>query len=77
MLIKPKKLSEGDKVAAITLSWGGASEIPHRYQSGKRQLEEIFRLTIVKTRHATRDSQWIESNPKARVDAHFMRRKPY
>jgi muramoyltetrapeptide carboxypeptidase LdcA involved in peptidoglycan recycling len=47
-LIKPKILSQGDKVATISLSWGGAGEIPHRYQTGKRQLENIFGVTVIK-----------------------------
>ena len=31
-LIKPRKLSPGDTVATITLSWGGAATFPERYK---------------------------------------------
>ena len=31
-LIKPKALKAGDLVATISLSWGGASTFPHRYE---------------------------------------------
>lgn len=67
-LIKPSKLSRGDKVAAITLSWGGAGEIPHRYNAGKKQLEEQFGVEVVETRHALKSAEWIYKNPRARAD---------
>lgn len=65
---KPAKLQPGDKVATITLSWGGAGLFPHRYQAGKSQLEEIFGVTVVETPHALRDPKWIANNPQARAD---------
>lgn len=68
MMIKPKKLNKGDKVATISLSWGGAGDIPHRYQAGKTQLEEVFGLEVVETTHALKSSEWIYKNPKARAD---------
>lgn len=67
-LLKPKKLSIGDKVATISLSWGGAGELPHRYQYGKKQLEDIFGLEVVETKHALRSADWIYKNPQARAD---------
>ncbi len=67
-MIKPKKLNIGDKVATISLSWGGAGDIPHRYQAGKKQLESIFGLEIVETKNALKSSEWIYQNPKARAD---------
>jgi len=39
-MIKPKKLNRGDKVASISLSWGGPGELPLRYEAGKKQLQE-------------------------------------
>ena len=41
-LIKPCALHPGDRVAAISLSWGGAGLYPERYEQGKRQFEEAF-----------------------------------
>ena len=67
-LIKPPKLQTGDKIATISLSWGGAGELPHRYQFGKKQIQEHFRLEVVETRHALRSAEWIYKNPKARAE---------
>jgi muramoyltetrapeptide carboxypeptidase LdcA involved in peptidoglycan recycling len=67
-MIKPKKLQPGDKIAAVTLSWGGAGTIPMRYEAGKRQLEQAFGVQVVETKHALRDAGWIAKNPKARAD---------
>ncbi len=67
-MLKPPKLNPGDTVAAITLSWGGAGLLPHRYQAGKRQLQDEFGLTVVETPHALRDPDWISRNPQARAD---------
>ncbi len=51
-MIKPKKLKRGDKVATISLSWGGAGELPYRYEAGKKQLQETFDVEVVETKHA-------------------------
>ena len=42
-MIKPQKLRPGDKVATVSLSWGGPGAIPHRYEAGKKQLQEANR----------------------------------
>ena len=44
-MLKPVKLEPGDKVAAISMSWGGPGTFPHRYEAGKRQLQDAFGLT--------------------------------
>jgi muramoyltetrapeptide carboxypeptidase LdcA involved in peptidoglycan recycling len=67
-MIRPPKLNPGDKVAAISLSWGGAGTIPHRYEAGKRQLEAQFGLTVVETPNALRDAAWLHANPRARAE---------
>jgi muramoyltetrapeptide carboxypeptidase LdcA involved in peptidoglycan recycling len=67
-MIKPRKLQHGHTVAAVTLSWGGPSTFPHRYEIGKRQLEAEFGLHIVEMPHALRDPDWIARNPAARAD---------
>lgn len=67
-MLKPPKLNPGDKVAAITLSWGGAGLLPYRYEAGKRQLQDAFGVTVVETRYALRDPDWIWRNPQARAD---------
>jgi hypothetical protein len=42
MLIKAERLKPDDTVAAILLSYVLAALVPHRYQVGKRQVEETF-----------------------------------
>jgi muramoyltetrapeptide carboxypeptidase LdcA involved in peptidoglycan recycling len=66
-LIKPNKLSPGDTIAAITLSWGGAALFPYRYEIGKDRLEKIFGLNLIETKHALRDPEWVYKNPQARA----------
>ena len=66
-MIKPKKLKPGDKVAAISLSWGGPGSFPHRYQAGKRQFTEEFGVEVVETSHALRDPAWLTEHPEARA----------
>jgi muramoyltetrapeptide carboxypeptidase LdcA involved in peptidoglycan recycling len=48
-LIKPKKLQPGDRVAAISLSWGAAGDanIRWRYEQGKKRLQEEFGLEVI------------------------------
>lgn len=67
-LIKPPKLQVGDKIAAVSLSWGGASVFPERYALGKKRLQEIYGIQVVESRHALRDTEWLSANPKARAD---------
>ena len=66
-MLKPRKLQPGDKVAAISLSWGGPGAFPHRYRAGKHQLEEAFGVTVVETPHALRDPAWLHRHPRARA----------
>ncbi|MFK7031586.1 S66 family peptidase [Flavobacterium oreochromis] len=67
-LIKPKQLKKGDKVATISLSWGGAGEIPYRYEQGKKQIEEIFGLKVIETKNALKSAKWIYENPEERAN---------
>lgn len=66
-LVKPKALQRGDKVAVTSLSWGGAGELPDRYEQGKRQLQATFGLEVVETIHALQSAQWLAENPQARA----------
>jgi muramoyltetrapeptide carboxypeptidase LdcA involved in peptidoglycan recycling len=42
-LIKPKRLKKGDKIAIVSLSWGGLGddELIHKYYIAKERLENI------------------------------------
>lgn len=66
--VKPRKLQPGDKVVAISTSWGGPGALPYRYEAGKEQLQDAFGVTVVETPHALRSPEWLERNPRARAD---------
>ncbi len=67
-MIKPEKLREGDKIATVSLSWGGPGAFPHRYKAGKQQLEDEFGLKVVEMDHTLSDPDWLWRNPRARAD---------
>lgn len=67
-LTRPPMLRPGDKVAAVSLSWGGPGQFPWRYEAGVRQLEAAFGVEVVPTRHALRDPAWLDANPRARAE---------
>lgn len=68
-LIIPQHLMSGDKVAAVSLSWGGAGEetFRHRYESGKERLKEHFGVDLVAMNNALKGSEFIYNNPQARA----------
>jgi len=67
-MIKPRKLQPGDKVATVSLSWGGPGTFPHRYEAGKQQLQNEFGLTVVEMPHTLRDACWLQAHPQARAE---------
>lgn len=67
-LKKPPRLQVGDRIAAVTLSWGGPGSIPHRYEIGRKQFEDQFKLKVVEMPHALKSAEWIKDNPQARAD---------
>lgn len=67
-MIKPPKLNPGDKIATVSLSWGGPSVFPYRYQVGVQQLKDEFDLEVVEMPNALKDAGWLSGNPKARAD---------
>jgi len=68
-LIVPEKLKKGDKVALVSLSWGGAGdpELIWRYEVGKKRLEE-FGLVPVEMENTLKGSQFIYENPQKRAE---------
>lgn len=66
-MLKPARLQAGDRVATVSLSWGGPGAIPHRYEAGKRQLEEAFGVRVVEMPHTLAEPDWLAQNPKARA----------
>ncbi|MDF2889967.1 MAG: peptidase LD-carboxypeptidase [Clostridia bacterium] len=69
-LIKPKRLQEGDKVATISLSWGGAGDedILWRYEVGKKRLQEEFGLEVVEMPNTLKGTKYIYENPEKRAE---------
>jgi muramoyltetrapeptide carboxypeptidase LdcA involved in peptidoglycan recycling len=67
-LTKPQKLNPGDKIAALSLSWGGPGALPARYQAGKRQLEEAFDVQVVEMPHTLAEPDWLQAHPQARAE---------
>lgn len=67
-MIKPSKLQPGDTVVTISLSWGGAQKFSHRYLAGKGQLQEVFGVNVVESRHGLKDQAWLARNPQARAE---------
>ena len=69
-LIKPCGLKPGDKVATISLSWGGAgdSDILWRYNVGKKRLEEEFGLKVIEMPNTLKGSEFIYNHPEKRAE---------
>lgn len=69
-LIKPNKLNRGDKVALVSLSWGGAGdeEILWRYKQGKERLENIFGLEVVEMEHTLAGTEYVYNHPEKRAE---------
>lgn len=67
-LIYPDHLNAGDKVAIVSLSWGGPATFPYRYEIGKKRLENIFKLEVLPSKHALKEADWIYRHPQARAE---------
>ncbi|PTY37008.1 peptidase S66 [Saccharospirillum sp. MSK14-1] len=64
----PRALRAGDRLAAVSLSWGGPGVFPQQYALGKRQLEAEFGVELVAMPNALRAANWLAQNPSARAD---------
>lgn len=67
-MIKPKKLSPGDRVATVCLSWGGAHAFPIRYQIGKKQVATSLGVMVVEQPNTLKAPEWLSENPQARAE---------
>ena len=69
-LIKPPMLKSGDKVAIVSLSWGGAGDEQYRwrYEVGKKRLEELLGLEVVEMTHTLSGSQYVYDHPEKRAE---------
>ncbi|CRK83095.1 S66 family peptidase [Neobacillus massiliamazoniensis] len=70
MLIKPKKLQPGDRVATVSPSWGGAGEpeLRWRYEQGVKRLEEVFGLKVIPMPNSLKGGDYLYKNPQARAE---------
>ncbi len=69
-MIKPKRLKRGDTIATVSLSWGGAGdkEFRHRYEVGKKRIEEVFGLKVVEMPNSLKGSEYLDKYPEARAE---------
>ena len=69
-LKKPNMLKRGDKVALVSLSWGGAGDIgiQWRYQQGKERLEQIFGLEVIEMKYTLAGTEYIYNHPEKRAE---------
>lgn len=68
-MIKPKRLSKGDKIAIVSLSWGGLGDdcYIHKYNIAKERLEKDFGLEAVCMPHALKGSKFTANHPELRA----------
>lgn len=66
---KPRKLNKGDRVAIVSLSWGGLGEpkLIHKYYIAKERLENEFGLEVVAMPNALKGSEFIYNHPELRA----------
>jgi muramoyltetrapeptide carboxypeptidase LdcA involved in peptidoglycan recycling len=66
---KPKRLKNGDTVATVSLSWGGAGdkEFLWRYNLGKQRLKEVFGLDVIEMEHTLKGSSYLLDHPEKRA----------
>lgn len=69
-LVKPQKLKPGDKIATVSLSWGGAGDEDFlwRYNLGKKRLEEQFGLRVVEMENTLKGSDYLYEHPEKRAE---------
>jgi muramoyltetrapeptide carboxypeptidase LdcA involved in peptidoglycan recycling len=67
-VIRPPRLSKGDRLAALTLSWGGPGAYPDRYEAGVRQLEASLGVEVVELAGTRRSPDEVAADPEARAD---------
>lgn len=68
-LNKPERLKRGDRIATVSLSWGGAGdrELRWRYELGKRRLQEQFGLAVKEMPNTLKGSDYVYQHPEARA----------
>ena len=68
-MIKPKRLSKGDKIAVVSLSWGGLGDdcFIHKFNIAKERLEKDFGLEVICMPHALQGSEFVANHLELRA----------
>ena len=68
-MIKPDMLKKGDKIAVVSLSWGGLGDdnLIHKYYIAKERLEKEFGLEVVTMPNTLKGTEYIYNHPEARA----------
>lgn len=68
-MIKPKRLSKGEKIAVVNLSWGGLGDdcFIHKFNIAKERLEKDFGLEVFCMPHALKGSKFAANHPELRA----------
>ena len=68
-MIKPEHLKKGDKVALVSLSWGGIGnpEYIHKYDIAKKRLLDEFGIELVPMPHALLGEKYVAEHPEDRA----------
>lgn len=66
---KPKKLQKGDKIAIVSLSWGGLGDnnLIHKYYIAKERLENDFGLEVTTMPNTLKGSEFVYNHPELRA----------
>ncbi len=66
---RPRRLKKGDKIAIVSLSWGGLGDeaLIHKYEIAKKRLEEEFGLEVQPMPHALKGTSFVYQHPELRA----------
>lgn len=68
-MIKPEHLKNGDKIALVSLSWGGLGDeqFIHKYEIAKKRLKDEFGLELIPMKHALMGTEYVLNHPEDRA----------
>lgn len=68
-MIKPERLKKGDKVAVVSLSWGGLGDekLLHKFDIAKERLKDEFGLELIAMPNALKGSEFVYNHPELRA----------
>lgn len=68
-MLKPARLKKGDKIAIVSLSWGGLGDkdLIHKYDIAKKRLENDYGLEVVTMPNALKGSEFVYEHPELRA----------